>query len=82
VVTVTVGEKGKTLNESGGLVMTTDLWNTTGAPSTKELADFDMRYAEKVYGPMVSGASARDMAMALAERGNQNDNSKPQRASS
>lgn len=66
VVTITVREKGKTLNEAGGLVMTTDLWNTTSAPSTKELADFDVKYAQKLYGPMVTGASAQDMAMALA----------------
>jgi len=66
VVTVTVREKGKTLDQSGGLVMTTDLWMTPGAPSTKDLTDFDMRYAQKLYGPMVAGASAQDMAMAMA----------------
>lgn len=66
VMTVTVREKGKTLNESGGLVMTTDMWMTPNAPSTKDLADFDMRYAQKLYGPAVTGASAQDMAMAMA----------------
>ena len=66
VMTVTVREKGKTLNDSGGLVMTTDLWLTPSAPSTKELADFDARYAQKLYGPTVTGASAQDMAMAMA----------------
>ena len=66
VMTVTVREKGKTLNDSGGLVMTTDMWLTPSAPSTKELADFDARYAQKLYGPTVSGASAQDMAMAMA----------------
>jgi hypothetical protein len=66
VMTVTVREKGKTLNESGGMVMTTDMWMTPNAPSTKDLIEFNRRYAEKVYGPMVSGASAQDMAMATA----------------
>ena len=66
VVTITVREKGKTLDQSGGMVMTTDLWLAPGAPSTKELADFDVRYAQKLYGPMVTGASAQDMAMAMA----------------
>ena len=42
VMTVTVREKGKTLDQSGGLVMTTDLWMTPNAPSTRDLADFDM----------------------------------------
>lgn len=66
VVTITVREKGKTLNDAGGLVMTTDTWLTPSAPSTKDLAEFDRKYAEKIYGPMVVGASAQDMAMAMA----------------
>jgi hypothetical protein len=66
VVTITVREKGKTLNDAGGMVMTTDLWNAPNAPSTKELMDFEMKYAQKLYGPMVTGASAQDMAMAMA----------------
>ena len=66
VVTVTVREKGKTLDQSGGVVMATDMWMTANAPSTKELTDFDLRYAQKLYGPMVAGASAQDMAMAMA----------------
>ena len=40
VMTITVREKGKTLNESGGLVMTTDMWLTPKAPSTDEIAEF------------------------------------------
>ena len=66
VVTITVREKGKTLNDAGGIVMTTDLWNAPNAPSTKDLADFEMKYAQKLYGPIVVGASAQDMAMAMA----------------
>ena len=66
VVTITVREKGKTLNDAGGMVMTTDLWNAPNAPSTKDLMDFDIKYAQKLYGPMVVGASAQDMAMAMA----------------
>ena len=66
VVTVTVREKGKTLDQSGGLVMLTDMWMTPSAPSTKDLTDFDLRYAQKLYGPTVAGASAQDMAMAMA----------------
>ena len=66
VMTVTVREKGKTLDQAGGLVMTTDLWMTPNAPSTKDLQDFEMRYAQKLAGPAVVGASAQDMAMAMA----------------
>jgi hypothetical protein len=66
VITITVREKGKTLNDAGGMVMTTDTWLAASAPSTKDLAEFDMKYAQKIYGPMVVGASAQDMAMAMA----------------
>ena len=66
VMTITVREKGKTLNEAGGIVMTTDMWMTPNAPSTKELIDFDVRYAKQLYGPAMTGASAADMAMAMA----------------
>ena len=67
VMTITVREKGKTLNDAGGMVMTTDMWLTKNAPSTDDIAEFDMKYAQKLYGPAVmSGASAQDMAMAMA----------------
>ena len=66
VITITVREKGKTLNESGGMVMTTDTWLAASAPSTKDLTDFEMRYAKALYGPMVVGASPQDMAAAMA----------------
>ena len=66
VITVTVREKGKTLNDAGGLVMTTDTWLAGSAPSTKELAEFERKYAQQIYGPMVVGASPQDMAMAMA----------------
>jgi hypothetical protein len=67
VMTITVREKGKTLNEAGGMVMTTDMWLATQVPSTGDIAAFDMKYAQKLYGPsVVNGASAQDMAMAMA----------------
>ncbi len=67
VMTITVREKGKTLNDAGGMVMTTDMWLTKTAPSTDDIAEFDMKYAQKLYGPTVmAGASAQDMAMAMA----------------
>jgi hypothetical protein len=66
VMTITVREKGKTLNDAGGMVMTTDMWLTPNAPSTDELIEFDAKYAQKLYGPAMTGASAADMAMAMA----------------
>ena len=66
LVVVTVREKGKTLDQSGGLQITTDMWMAPQMPAMKEIADFQMQYAQKLYGPMIQGASPQDMAAAMA----------------
>ena len=65
VVTVTVREKGKKLEESGGLVMTADNWMTKSVPALKEITDFDMRYYKALAGPQVA-VDAQQLATALA----------------
>ena len=65
VATITVREKGKTLEEAGGLVLETHLWMTPKVAALQELADFRMRYAQKVYGPMMAQA-APNMTQAMA----------------
>jgi hypothetical protein len=65
LVIITVREKGKTLDESGGLVLTSDMWLAPEQPALKEVGDFDRQYAEKLYGGL-AGVSADQMAMALA----------------
>src|SRR5262249_53280732 len=67
VMTVTVREKGKTLDEAGGMVMTTDIWQAPKIKAMNEIGEFGLRYAQKLYGPMMlSGASAEQMAAAMA----------------
>lgn len=66
IMTITVREKGKTLQQSGGVVLTTDMWMTPAIPAMKEVSDFRMKYFEKVYGTMFEGASPQDMASAMA----------------
>jgi hypothetical protein len=66
VMTITVREKGKTLEQSGGLVMTADMWLAPKIAAMKEIADFQIRYAQKLYGPMVAGVSAEQMAAVMA----------------
>ena len=66
VMTITVREKGKTLEQSGGLVMTSDMWLAPKIAAMKEIADFDMNYARKLYGPTFAGISASQMAMVMA----------------
>jgi hypothetical protein len=67
IVTITVREKGKTLEQGGGMVMTTDSWLAPRIAAMKEVADFEARYAQKLYGSMFAGgASAEQMAAAMA----------------
>ena len=64
VATITVREKGRTIEESGGVVMTVDTWLTKQA-SLKEIADFERRYYEKLAGS-ISAVNAQQMAAAMA----------------
>ena len=66
VLTITLREKGKTLEQSGGMVMTSDMWLAPRVAAMNDIAAFDQRYFEKLYGPMVAGASAEEMAAAMA----------------
>jgi hypothetical protein len=66
VMTVTVREKGRALEESGGLVATANTWLGPRIAAMKEIADFELRYAKKLEGPWAAGASAEQMAAALA----------------
>ena len=66
IMTITVREKGKTLQESGGMVLTSDMWLTPSIAAMKEVMEFDLQYAQKLYGPVMIGASPQDMAQAMA----------------
>ncbi len=65
LMTVTVREKGKTLEEAGGMVLNSNNWMTGGAPAVKEALDFEKRFAEKLAG-IGPGGSAETMAQAMA----------------
>ena len=65
IATVVVREKGKTLEDAGGMIMETAMWMAPEIPALKELQDFRIRYAQKVYGPMMAEA-APNMAQAMA----------------
>jgi len=66
IMTITLREKGKTLAQGGGMVATTDLWLAPKIAAMKEIADFDVRYAQQLYGGMFAGVSAEQMAAAMA----------------
>jgi hypothetical protein len=65
IVTVTVREKGKKVEDSGGTVMTVDNWLTRSQPALKEIRDFDVRYYQKLAGPSVQ-IDAQQLATAMA----------------
>jgi len=65
VTTITIREKGKTLEQGGGMVTTTDMWLAPTIAAMKEVAEFDLLYAQKLYGGLY-GASAQQMAAAMA----------------
>jgi len=65
VMTITVREKGKTLDESGGIVLTNDMWLGPEIPALKELAEFELRYW-KAIAPETAGVSAEQMAAVMA----------------
>ncbi|NUR54076.1 MAG: hypothetical protein HOQ29_06500 [Acidobacteria bacterium] len=65
VLTATVREKGKTLEDGGGLVMTTNEWLGPVIPEMKELAEFELKYAKQLAGPEAV-AAAQQLAAAIA----------------
>ncbi len=66
LMTIVAREKGKTLEDGGGMVMTSHLWLGPGIPALKEIADFDERYAKAMGEIFGLAASEQQMAMAAA----------------
>src|SRR5947199_572363 len=66
IMTITLREKGKTVEQGGGMIVTTDIWLAPKIAAMKEITDFDVRYAQKLYGGMFAGVSAEQMAAAMA----------------
>jgi len=66
IATITVREKGKTLEDGGGLVMTADMWMADPIPAMAEIQQFDRKYFEKLNGPLAAGMDAQQAAMAMA----------------
>jgi hypothetical protein len=65
VMTITMREKGKTLDEGGGIVLTSNSWMGPVMPAMKEFADFELRYW-KAIAPETAGISAEQMAALMA----------------
>lgn len=65
VMTITVREKGKTLQEAGGMVLTANSWLGPRIPAMKEIMDFDLRFLRAI-GEGFAAGSAEQMAAAMA----------------
>jgi hypothetical protein len=66
IMTIAVREKGRTLEDGGGVVMTVDSWLGPQIPALKELAEFDMKYWKQLQGPDAMGMSAEQLATVIA----------------
>ena len=66
IVTITVREKGMTLEQSGGLVLTNDIWLGPKIPQLKEISDFDIKYWKALQGPETVAMSAEQTAALVA----------------
>lgn len=65
VVTITGREKGRTLEEGGGLVMTNTFWLAPRIAAIDELAAFELKFIQAVYGQAFA-ADMQQMAGLMA----------------
>lgn len=65
IVTMTGREKGRTLEQSGGLVMTATLWLAPRIAAIDDLAAFELKFVQAVYGQSFA-ADMQQMAGLMA----------------
>jgi hypothetical protein len=59
ILTIVMREKGRTLEEGGGLVMTNDMWLAERVPAMDELHAFYVKYFKAVFEGTFSGIDAQ-----------------------
>jgi hypothetical protein len=65
VTTMSMHEKGKTLDQAGGMLITSNMWLAPRIAAMKEVTDFDMRYWKKL-ALDTAMPSAQEMMQAFA----------------
>jgi hypothetical protein len=65
VMTIAMRQKGKKLEDGGGMVITSDMWMAPKIPAMQEQAVFTQRYMKKLFGNDTE-TMARDLAQAMA----------------
>jgi hypothetical protein len=66
VTTITVHEKGKSIEKAGASIFKADMWIGPRIKELREIGDFDRRYYQKLYGKEFGGADMQQMAMLIA----------------
>ncbi len=66
-VIVTMKEKGKTLEEGGGLEITTSFWLTPKIAALDEVAAFDAKFTKAIYGDVLAGVDMNQLSMLMAQ---------------
>lgn len=64
VITITAFEKGKTLDESGGLVLTNEVWVGPRIAALNEVTEFHMKFYSAVYGDSMAAMGQQVASMA------------------
>ena len=64
-MTITVHEKGRTIEDRGGLIVASDMWLGPEIPAMRELAEFQLRYW-KAIAPEAPGMSPEQLATVVA----------------
>jgi len=64
IATATVHEKGKKLEQSGGAILTADMWMGPKVPVMREIAAFNEKYFRQLYGDPT--AEMQQMAVMMA----------------
>jgi len=65
VMTITVHEKGRTIEDRGGLIVASDMWLGPEIPAMRELAEFQLRFW-KAIAPEAPGMSPEQLATVVA----------------
>jgi hypothetical protein len=65
VLTITAHEKGKKIEDSGGIILTNDMWMGPKIAALNEIGEFDMKYFQAVYG-QAFGVDPRSVATVIA----------------
>lgn len=61
VLTIAMRERGRKLEESGGLVMTSTMWLAPRVAALDEVTDFNMKFYKAAFGGVFSGMDAQQM---------------------